>query len=127
MTKEQLIDFCNKKWITTITSYVAYDSNEYVKARFYHLDFNIAKHRTATIVCTLNDVTHDVVVNNILISVGVKTFCINNDITATVQTDEEICKFIIDTIDSYKKSKIVGRLGLKPIEQEDSANLVINC
>lgn len=114
MTKEQLIDFCNRKFNiysktskTHITTYVAYDNDENIKARFYHLKFAITEHRDATIVLTLNDVTHDVVVNNILISVGIQTFCINNDITAPVQTDAEICKFIADTIDTYKKSKIV--------------------
>ena len=38
---------------------------------------------------------------------GVKTFCVNNDITATVQIDEEICKLIIDTIDTYKKLHVL--------------------
>ena len=71
------------------------------------MKFAIAENRDATIVLTLNDVTHDVVVNCILISVGIQTFCINNDITAPIQTDAEICKFISDTIDSYKNSKIV--------------------
>lgn len=131
MTKEQLLDFCNKKFPTCgkrrISSYVAYDSDENIKARFYHLKFAITEHRDATIVLTLNDVTHDIIVNTILISVGIQTFCINNDITAAVQTDEEICKFIVDTIDTYRKSKIVCHLDLNTIEQEDSANLAINC
>ena len=133
MTKEQLIDFCNRKFNIYsktskihITSYTAYDNDENIKARFYHLKFAITENRDATIVLTLNDVTHDVVVNNILISVGIQTFCINNDITAPVQTDAEICKFISDTIDTYKNSKIVCRLDLNAIEQEDSANLVYN-
>ena len=134
MTKEHLIDFCNRKFNIYsktskihITTYVAYDNDENIKARFYHLKFAIAENRDATIVLTLNDVTHDVVVNCILISVGIQTFCIDNDITAAVQTDEEICKFIADTIDTYKKSKIVCHLDLNAIEQEDSANLVYNC
>ena len=131
MTKEQLLDFCNKKFPTCgkrrIASYVAYDNDENIKARFYHLKFAIAENRDATIVLTLNDVTHDVVVNCILISVGIQTFCIDNDITAAVQTDEEICKFIADTIDTYRKSKIVCHLDLNAIEQENSANLVYNC
>ena len=134
MTKEQLIDFCNRKFNIYsktskihITSYTAYDNDENIKARFYHLKFAITENRDATIVLTLNDVTHDVVVNNILISVGIQTFCINNDITAPDQTDAEICKFISDTIDTYKNSKIVCHLDLNAIEQEDSANLVYNC
>lgn len=105
MTEEQLLDFCNKKWKTSIDTYIPYDSEENIKARFCNLHLNIARNRTATIMCELDDVTHEVVVYNIILSEGNKTFCANNGISDIVQTDEEICKFIVDTIDTYKSIK----------------------